>query len=71
MLYAICTTWPDEDLVLDGVVPSKAATISILGIGENLKWSVKNNNLHIKVPQLTIDKLPCQYAWTFKIENFD
>lgn len=70
-LYAICTAWPGEDLVLKGVVPSKTANISMLGVGKNLKWSVKNNNLHIKVPQLTIDKLPCQYAWTFKIENFD
>ncbi|MCK9413289.1 MAG: alpha-L-fucosidase [Prolixibacteraceae bacterium] len=70
-LYAICPIWPGEELILNGVVPSKTANISILGIGKNLKWSVNNNNLHIKVPQLTIDKLPCQYAWTFKIENFD
>ncbi len=70
-LYAICPIWPGEELVLKGVVPSKSANISILGIGKDLEWSVRNNNLHIKVPQLTIDKLPCMYAWTFKIENFD
>jgi hypothetical protein len=70
-LYAISTTWPDEDLVLTGVVPSKTARISILGIGKDLEWSVINKNLHIKVPRLTIDKLPCKYAWTFKIENFE
>lgn len=70
-LYAICPIYPGKELVLNGVVPLKTANISMLGLGQNLIWSVKNNNLHIKVPQLTIDELPCQYAWVFKIENFE
>lgn len=58
-LYAICPKWPGSELILEAVVPSRNANIRILGIDEKLKWEVKNNNLHIKVPALTIDKLPC------------
>ena len=70
-LYAICPRWPGKELILDGVFPSKSAVISLLGHGQNLQWSVVKNQLHIKVPQLTIDKLPCRYAWVFKIDRLE
>jgi hypothetical protein len=69
-LYAICPKWPGSELVLEGVSPSKDATVSILGVEGNLDWELKGANLHIKVPCLTIDKLPCLHAWTFRIANF-
>jgi len=38
--------------------------IKMLGIDENLKWTVDDDGLQIELP----DKKPCDYAVTFKIE---
>ena len=38
-------------------------SIKMLGVDEELKWSLDDNGLHIEVP----DKKPCDYAVTFKI----
>ena len=66
-LYAICIEWPGKELVLEGPEPSAGANVSILGGPDNIPWRMKDGKLLIHVPQLTIDKLPCRHAWTFKI----
>jgi hypothetical protein len=36
---------------------------------ENLNWKLKNNQLIIDNPKLTIDEIPCLHLWGVKIEN--
>ena len=66
-LYAICLTWPGEELVLKNVRPRAGARVTMLGRSEALKWRRKGADLHIRIPSLTVDKLPCLHAWTIKI----
>jgi hypothetical protein len=38
-------------------------------LNEDISWRFESGLLRIQVPQLTIDKLPCSHAWSFKIET--
>lgn len=66
-LYAICLGWPGKELILGDVHPESGAAITMLGYNGELRWHMEGGALHITVPQLTIDRLPCLYAWTFRI----
>ena len=66
-LYAICTAWPGKTLVLEAPKPPAAAKITMLGHDGDIPWRMQDGQLVIDVPQLTIDRLPCQHAWVLKI----
>ncbi len=68
VVYTICIGWPGELVALK--VPFAMGDIqgiSMLGYDEAVQWSCSDGWLGIHVPPLTIDKLPCYHAWTFKI----
>lgn len=66
-LYVICTKWPGERLVLESPKPTAESEITMLGRPGRVEWKMQDDQLQIEVPQLTIDKLPCRYAWVLKI----
>ena len=66
-LYAICLDWPGKELVLKDTLPESGAVITMLGCSDSIQWRIQGADLHITVPQLIIDKLPCLHAWTFRI----
>ncbi len=68
-VYAICLQWPGKKLALQAVKPTKNTTVTMLGRPGELKYQTREGKLVIEVPQLTIDRLPCRYAWTFRITN--
>lgn len=39
-----------------------------IGYGERIEWQSKNG-LEINIPRLYSHEMPCEWAWTFKIEN--
>ena len=67
LLYAITPGWPGTELVLRNVRPKDGAAITMLGAQGMLSWRVNGNNLVIDVSTITADKLPCQWAYAFKI----
>lgn len=64
-LYAIFTKWPEEPLVISGVNNSKQ--VELLGYKGKIDSSLKNGNLRIFVPKLTVENVPCEHAWVLKI----
>ena len=65
-LYAIVLDWPGEQVTIEslGVLwESEIKSIEMLGISEELEWSLTDEGLTIKTP----DTKPCEYAYTFKI----
>ncbi len=66
-LYAICMNWPGDTLVLHDVTPAEGASIEMLGHAAGLTWKMYDGALHIDIPQLTVDKLPCRHAWVLRI----
>jgi len=67
--YAISTQWPGLSLSITGVTPNSDSVITMLGYSTPLKYTFNDGTLTISVPQLTIDVLPCNHAWSFKITD--
>ena len=65
-IFAISTKWKKE-LVVKNIGKPKALTM--LGYKGQINYRYKNSTLFITIPQLTPDIIPCQYAWTIKIEQ--
>jgi alpha-L-fucosidase len=70
-VYAICQKWPGKELVLTAPKPSKSAVVTMLGMQTPLKWRVKDGALHIEVPQLSVDEVPCRHAYVFKLAGVE
>ena len=67
-LYAIELNAAAAGEVIPGLKLSPRATIGMLGYAKSLPWHQEGDNVVIdRMP----DKLPCGYAWTFKIKKSD
>ena len=67
VVYAVCLKWPGKELVLSAPKPTKATTVTMLGVQEPLKWRRKDAKMVISVPQLSADEVPCRHAYVFKL----
>ncbi len=74
MLYVICLDWPGDEVTIKylagereytGLYESEIESIKMLGVDEELEWTMTEDGLTIKTP----DKKPCEHAFTFKIER--
>lgn len=65
--FALCTSWPQENLQIKGI-ESPIKNISLLGYSNIIEWKQSNGNLTIMTPIINFSKVPCLYAWVFKIE---
>ncbi len=56
---------PTAPYVIPGVKPAEGSQVKMLGSDENLPWHMEGGKLVIeKIPS----PLPCNYAWSFKIQ---
>ncbi len=77
-LYAIDLEKPTAPLVIPGVKPLPGSDIKMLGSDKPLKWHQEYNDDEDEeedIGNLVIeelpDPLPCDYAWSFKIQILD
>ena len=66
VLYAICLDWPGEQVTIESLrilLKSEIKSIKMLGVNEELEWSLTDKGLTI----LTPSRKPCEHAYTFKI----
>ena len=64
-LYAIDFDTPNTGLVIPGVTPVQGSEIRMLGCAKPLTWHPRGADVVIDdIP----NPLPCDYAWTFKIQ---
>jgi len=68
-LYAITPGWPGATLTLKDVRSAQGTVVTMLGVAAPLKWKQQGANLVIEMPKLTVDQLPCKYAYAFKIAS--
>ena len=62
------STRPRAPFVIPGIKPVENTEIQMLGSDKNLSWHMDGNNLIIEeLPE----PLPCEYAWSFKIQVVD
>ncbi len=67
-LYAIELNPPTTREVITGLRLAPGAVVVMLGVNENLPWHQEGTDVVVdKIP----DRLPCQYAWSFRIRTAD
>jgi len=71
-LYAISLAKPEVPLVIPDVRPLEGSKIRMLGSDKPLKWhTVEGDDDFTLVIEDLPDPLPCDHAWSFKIQIFD
>jgi alpha-L-fucosidase len=70
-VYAITPGWPGATLVIQDVRPTAGATVTMLGVPGALKWRRQGNGIAIETPRLSVDQLPCRYAYAFRISGVE
>jgi len=66
VLYAICLGWPEGQVTvksLSGLYEAEVESVRMLGIDQELAWSLSMGGLEVKLP----DEKPCEHAFVFKI----
>jgi alpha-L-fucosidase len=66
--YAIVTSWPGNTLELTIDEQEKIKSVTMVGYKGVIPWSTRGDKLIVPVPQLTVNLLPCLYAWSFRFE---
>jgi len=70
-LYCIFSKWTDH-IEIELLDNERVKKVSFLGYKGNLKYElIDGKKLRIKIPELTLDKIPCLYSWTVKLELYD
>ena len=54
---------------IDSFKPEKGGRVTLLGSNQKLKWKENGNGILIEIPKKLQNQPPCDYAWSFKIEN--
>lgn len=65
-LYCFFSEWCNE-LIISDINNKEIKSISLLGVNTSINWEITENKLVIYVPKLTVNEIPCLYAWCFKI----
>lgn len=68
-LYCICPVFPDGSLVVKDLRIPASSKITLLGTHDKIQWQQTGNHVQITMPRLNPSRMPCQYAWTFKIDR--
>ncbi|MCC8035395.1 MAG: alpha-L-fucosidase [Rikenellaceae bacterium] len=66
-LYVICTRWPDEEIVVNGI--SGWPQVEMLGTDAVVESRQTANGISISPPTISPGNLPCDHAWVFKISG--
>jgi len=70
-LYAVTLEYPGKELVLSIEKPEKECKVSMIGRKGYLNWKYENDKMYIDLSTIYHNDLPCEYAWTFKIEGLE
>jgi len=52
---------------LRGVKPTRNTSVEVLGLKGRLDWKVSDGNLVVKVLKVSIDEMPREYGYVFKL----
>jgi len=68
-VYLIHEGWPFPSLTTNCVKPRDGSEIRMLGVQEPVNWHLDGDSLVIEMPASFNDKIPCEHAYCFKIEQ--
>lgn len=65
-IFCFFTRW-NENIGINLSSKEKVKNVKLLGYDGKINWKIDNNKLLVEIPNLTVDEIPCLYAWTLKI----
>lgn len=68
-VYAILPVYPKNTIKLKDIRSTGKTKISLLGSEKKVNWKQKGDDIVVEMPALYMDDMPCDYAWTLKLEN--
>jgi len=71
-VYAIALSWPDPGAFkLAAPTPTAQTTVSLLGYSNPIAWTHASTTqgIVLTIPTIPFNKMPCKYAWVFKMEQ--
>jgi alpha-L-fucosidase len=68
-LYAITPRWPGRQLTVKDIAVSSSTDVTMLGLAQSLSWDRSGSDVTIEVPPLSVDEVPCKYAYVFRIRH--
>ena len=70
-VYAFLLKWPTEDtLTLGAPIPGLTTVVSLLGYKGTLDYKkTGDQGIVITLPVISFTRMPCQWAWTFKLTS--
>jgi len=69
-VYAIIHPWPPATFLIPSPKFTASTTVSLLGYGPvSVKGTAGAAGITLITPQLSPDQLPCDYSYSFKLEN--
>jgi alpha-L-fucosidase len=68
-LYVLIPRWPGKRFVLKNIKLAERVTVTLLGYGAKLSWRPSQKDVVIDIPQLSVDEVPCRWAYVLKIEG--
>ena len=70
-VYAILPRFPQGSFTLKNVQSTPKTKVSLLGLNKKIQWKQKGKDLLITMPSVSFDEVPCDYAWTLKLEKVE
>ena len=71
VLYAICLDWPGDTLLLRAPRSTDRTSVRMLGVDLPIEWKEGEAGISITVPPLSVDEVPCEHAYVFKLTNIE
>ncbi|KAK6176168.1 hypothetical protein SNE40_014500 [Patella caerulea] len=70
-VYAILLDWPTgSTLSLGAPMTQTGTTVQLLGYSGNFMWKARSGRgIDITIPPISANKIPCKWAWTFKLSG--
>ena len=70
-VYAILPRFPQGSFTLKNIQSTPKTKVSLLGLNKKIQWKQKGKDLLITMPSVSFDEVPCDYAWTLKLEKVE
>lgn len=67
-VYAICLKWPGAELLIPNTAGASAVKASLIGHPQPLTASIDADVIHLQVPCIPVDEMPCRHAYVIKVE---
>jgi alpha-L-fucosidase len=68
-IYCIHIGWPFQRVELHTIKPRDGSRVMMLGISEPVPWYMETDTLILEISPKWNTKIPCEYAFCFKIEQ--